>query len=648
MEVCRQIKQDVTTSHIMVLQVSASCITPHDRARGLSGGADVYLTEPVESAELLGAARALLRLYNREQETRALLKERTEQERFIKNLIDAAPSLVCLYDLQEGRSVYLNAKADHILNSILEGFPLHSPNTLMEFVHSEDLPHILHDVTRLPSMKDGEVLEFEFRLQSSSKEWRWVNLRLVVFLRDPKGHPAQILAIAQDITERKHNEQARIDGEAELLRIKQQWITELEQKVSERTIELIQSRKRLRALASELTLTEQRERQRLATDLHDYLAQLLVFGRMKLGQAKRDSKNPWTGTVSEELDQILDKALTYIRSLVAELSPPVLREFGLAIALEWLAQQMTRQELSVMVNCDLGTSIVSEDQAVLLFQSTRELLINVLKHAGTPRASVSVWIKDDKLHLCVADEGVGFNHGPLEENKKASTFGLFSIRERMEDLGGQMTIASMPGQGTKVTLMVPLVNPSPGAGHRRSGNSELPGTSITQTASDLEKGKNLRPHQTSIARVLLVDDHALLRQGLRSALEEYADIEIVGEAANGEQAVALAKSLRPDIVIMDINMPVLDGIEATHQLHRQFPNIRVIGLSVDDNRQVQEMMRKAGAVSLWTKDTDIEKIHETILLVLRSHVERHSDGGCSSSRRSRNDHLKNPSQARLC
>ena len=89
----------------------------------------------------------------------------------------------------------------------------------------------------------------------------------------------------------------------------------------ERTLELIHSRTRLRSLASELTLTEQRERQRLATDLHDYLAQLLVFGRIKLSQAKRDPKNPWSGSVPEELDEVLGKALTYIRYWSAKLGP---------------------------------------------------------------------------------------------------------------------------------------------------------------------------------------------------------------------------------------------------------------------------------------------------------------------------------------
>lgn len=625
MEVCRQIKNDVTTSHIMVMQVSASCITSDDRARGLTGGADVYLTEPIESAELIGAAKALLRLYDREEETRVLLQERTEQERFIKSLIDAAPSLVCLYDLGEHRNIYLNATADTTLRHILEGVQ-HGQESLMRLIHSDDLPRTLHYVERLPFMQDGEVLQFECRLQNPATEWRWVNLRLVIFTRDTEGKPTQILCTAEDVTERKLNEQARLQGEEELRRVQQRWTSELEAKVSERTLELIHSRERLRALATELTLAEQRERQRLATDLHDYLAQLLVFGRIKLGQAKRELKHSWTGSVPEELDDVLDKALMYIRSLVAELSPPILREFGLAMALEWLAQHMSQQDLTVTVKCDLEPSVVTEDQAMLLFQSARELLINVRKHAGTFHASVSGWIKDDTLHLCVADDGAGFDQSTTAANNAAATFGLFSIRERMEDLGGQMSLVSAPGQGTQVTLIVPLRNALTGGDNGHAVQTERPGAIATPSETDsIQYDGTLRSYprqlRNPVTRVLLVDDHTLLRQGIRSALEEYADIEVVGEAADGNQIVTLAKSLQPDIVIMDINMPVVDGIEATRLLKRELPHIIVIGLSVDNSQQMEVMMRKAGAAAFLTKDTAVEQLHDTILEVLRLPIE---------------------------
>lgn len=618
-EVCRQIKNDIATAKIMVLQVSASCVSPDDRAMGLAGGADVYLSEPVESTELIGAAKALLRLYDREEETRVLVKELTERERFIKNLMDAVPVTVYLYDLEHRRNLYANATSEDFLGCTSDQLILIGPESLKQLVYPEDLPNLLDRLARLSSLKDGEVLEFECRLQHRSLEWRWIALRNVVFARNAEGQPIQILGTAQDITDRKQNEQTRIDREEELRRAEQRWTGELEHKVAERTRELSRSRSRLRALASQLTLVEQRERQRIAGELHDYLAQLLALGRMKLSQANRDEMTLRSRGFVQESDDMLAKALTYTRFLVSELSPPILRESGLAMAIKWLAEQMTRHEMTVEVDCDIEPLRVSEDQSVLLFQSARELLINVSKHARTSHASVSVWIKDKRLFLCVADEGAGFDSNETLANGNDAKFGLFSIRERMEDLGGCMILVSAPGQGTRVTLIVPHEEtPLDRHGFLPESKSEYGPASVEQLAFDpaetedaLQGSLNLR--EASVTRVLLVDDHAMLRHGLRTVMEEYADIVVVGEATDGLQAVFLTKSLKPDVVIMDVNMPRLDGIEATRRLKKELPGTSVIGLSVSNNKEVEKAMRNAGAVSFLTKDVAIEQLHEAIL-----------------------------------
>jgi len=625
LEVCRQIKNNVATAQVMVLQVSASCVRPIDRAVGLAGGADVYLTEPVESTELLGAAKALLRLYDRDEEMRVLLKELTARERFIKSLVDAVPSTVYLYDLEHHRNLYANTKSDGFLGCTSDDLILVDPTALKQSVHQDDLPEVLQRLERLSSLKDGEILEFECRLQHRSREWRWINFRNVVFARNGEGQPIQILGTAQDITDRKQNEQSRMEREEELRRAEQRWTVLLEQKVTERTGALSDSRSRLRALASQLTLVEQRERQRIAGELHDHLAQLLVLGRMKLGQAKREELPPRSRGFIEESDDMLAQALTYTRSLVVELSPPILRESGLPQAIKWLAEQMRLRDMTVAVDCDINLEWVNDDQSVLLFQSARELLINVSKHAGTPRASISVWIKDKLLHLCVADDGEGFDSSKIWTNGKGTRFGLFSIRERMEDLGGRMSIESAPEQGTRITLIVPLERtPLKWGGVRPAGKSDYGQALVEQRTFDTAETEDALPdiisrdiRQTSVSRVLLVDDHALLRQGLRKVLEEYADIEVVGEATDGAHAVILAKSLKPDIVIMDVNMPRMDGIEATRQLKKELPGTIFIGLSVDNNEAVEEAMREAGAVSFLTKDVASEQLHETIVQALR-------------------------------
>ena len=140
------------------------------------------------------------------------------------------------------------------------------------------------------------------------------------------------------------------------------------------------------------------------------------------------------------------------------------------------------------------------------------------------------------------------------------------------------------------------------------GGSAEP-TTIEVVSAPTRQGTGQRSGRT---RVLLVDDHTLVRQGLRTVLDAYADLDVVGEAANGEEAVAMVEGLRPDLVVMDINMPRKNGIEATAEIMARFPETVVIGLSVQTNREAQDAMLKAGAAVLLTKEAAVEQLYEAI------------------------------------
>lgn len=118
-------------------------------------------------------------------------------------------------------------------------------------------------------------------------------------------------------------------------------------------------------------------------------------------------------------------------------------------------------------------------------------------------------------------------------------------------------------------------------------------------------------------RVLLVDDQALFREGLATLLSLWDDIDVVGEAGNGEEAVARGTELRPDVILMDLRMPVLDGVAATRQLRAVAPACRVIVLTTfDDDEHVFDGLR-AGAVGYLLKDVSSEKLVEAIRATAR-------------------------------
>lgn len=418
----------------------------------------------------------------------------------------------------------------------------------------------------------------------------------VTALRDDAGNVEYLLCEGMDVTELKRS-QLRLKHSAE----------DLERRITIRTAELLETQDRLRALATELNLAEQRERTRLATELHDHLQQTLVLGKFKVGHAKRLLKNqPAFLDVVTQLDEVLTDALSYTRTLVTELSPSVLRQHGLLAGLRWLADYMKKHEISVMIDVPEELHLcLPEDQEVLLFQSVRELLINAAKHAGTDHASVIVQPHGDRLSIHVRDEGQGFEPSiRAGSSNQSSQFGLFSITERMKALRGSFTIESAPGHGTTAVLTLPLAS--------QQEVHTTPSDSQPLSRSDHDKPDQAMDIRTAGIRLLLVDDHAMVRQGLRTTLEHYADILLVGEANDGQEAIDLVEKLRPQVVIMDIDMPRVNGIDATACIKARYPDTCIIGISVNAGEDNQAAMRRAGATLLITKEAAVDELYHAI------------------------------------
>ena len=132
-----------------------------------------------------------------------------------------------------------------------------------------------------------------------------------------------------------------------------------------------------------------------------------------------------------------------------------------------------------------------------------------------------------------------------------------------------------------------------------------------------------------MTRLLLVDDHQLLRQGLRRAMEE-AGFEVVGEASDGEEALRVAEGLRPEVILIDITMQVLDGIEATRRMRQHCPEARVVVLSMHGEEETVAQAMRAGAVGYLTKDCSMAEVAETVRLAAAGEGAAVSPGIASS------------------
>ena len=317
-------------------------------------------------------------------------------------------------------------------------------------------------------------------------------------------------------------------------------------------------------------------------------------------------------TVLQEIDRILDQSLGYTRSLVAQLIPPVLYQFGLLEALRWLAENVKQYGRSVEVNMECDHLTFTENEAVLLFQSVRELMMNVVKHAGVDRICLAVTLSSaDEVCIEITDQGKGFDLHLIEKHSHSSNqFGLFSIRERMSLLGGRMVIDSSSDSGTRIRLYVSLPD-------QRRPNTAFSSLDPAPMVATGIQGSS--PRTSSVFRVILVDDHAVVRQGLRSLLDAFPDIEVMGEAGDGIEAIRLTEFLQPDVVVMDVNMPKMNGIEATRQIRQNNSGIQVIGLSVCQDKETEQAMREAGAAAYLSKESAGQELYRMIVQIVRMH-----------------------------
>lgn len=519
---------------------------------------------------------------------------RASEERF-RTLADAMPQLVWTAD-PDGRVEYYNARVHQ-----LQGVSFEEATGQWRWdpaLHPDDQQRTVEAWEN--AIRHGHEYRIEHRVgvrgqNEDAGRYRWFLSRAVP-ARDSSGRIIKWYGTATDIHNLKETEQA-------LARTRD----ELEQRVAERTEELQRRADQLSQLTSELTLAEQRERHRLAKVLHDHLQQLLVgakFGLHSLA-APHQENDP---SALRRVHALIDEAIQASRSLTVELSPPILHEAGFAAALAWLARWMEQKhDLHVHLQIEEHVEVQREDVRVLYFEAVRELLFNVVKHARTREAWVELAAEDSQtFRVTVSDKGVGFDPtAALKRSPEAEGgFGLFSIRERLSLLGGKFEMDSAPGHGARFTLTGPTRGVAPAVIEESTAAAETRKARSRRAAGKAATAGTIR--------LLLADDHDVVRQGLAGVISGEADMDVIAQASDGEEAVQLTAELEPDIVLMDFSMPKLNGVEATRQIRQLRPNVQVIGLSMYEEADRARAMAEAGAAAYLSKSGNLDRLLQTV------------------------------------
>lgn len=293
-------------------------------------------------------------------------------------------------------------------------------------VHPEDLDRVLA-VSRADHV--DQPFEIEYRLRTRSGEYRWFSTRGAI-VWSPEGVPLRMSGSVRDITDRRRAVAQRAAYQA-----------------------------KLKSMASQVALAEERERRRIAVGVHDDIGQRLVLAKLELQSMRRAASEPGLAQGIDRVCTLIDQTLQDARSLAFDLSNPVLYEVGFDAAVEsWLNRQI-EQKAGIQYDfaSDLAGAKLDETMAVALFQAVREVLTNVVRHSEAKALKVRIHRARDEICVTVEDDGVGFDPAILDWSTESQRgLGLFNVKERIEYLKGRLEIHSAPGRGTTVILAVPF------------------------------------------------------------------------------------------------------------------------------------------------------------------------------------------------
>jgi PAS domain S-box-containing protein len=363
--------------------------------------------------------------------------------------------------------------------------------------------------------------------------------------------------------------------------------------------QLAERERRLQDLANRLLETREEERRRVACDIHDGLVQVAAVAHQNL-RAYAEAHAPGSTPGRERLDralQLVELTGKEARRIIATLRPAGLDASGLGALLRSRVASLRTEDWKINYVEALEEERLPAEIETALYWVVQEALANVRKHARTTRANITLRRSGKGVCLEVRDWGRGFDGAvPPEAGATGERVGLCGMRERVTLVGGEFRIHSRPGAGTSVIAEIPLHQAAPA--HEERISSPQGGASPP-------------------ARLVVADDQAVVREGLRTMLASEPGFEVVGEAADGHQALELCRTLQPDLVLMDVRMPGMNGLAATLEIKSRGYTTSILMLSTYENPDYLLEAVQAGASGYVLKDAGKRELIDAMRGTLR-------------------------------
>lgn len=522
----------------------------------MSTEADAYTQPHLTLAERVGSQIAgtisSARLYTKLAMAQEAL---VDSEELFRQMAENVRGVLWLIDFETQEILYVSPSYAEIWGrNGVKSFE--NPKFWLEGVHPEDVDRVIAAHHKLSLT--GELSE-EFRIVRPDGSMRNI-LDRGFPMRDHSGRIYRIVGLAEDVTERKLAE----DGQRELAVLE--------------------------------------ERNRMAREIHDTLAQSLTGIVLRL-QASVEMlwNDPESARAElESAGSLARESLAEARRSVSGLQPQVLGASSLVEFIQKEVDQLNETDVLVFMDVD-GQEPESIDRrnSLAALRIVQESLSNISHHAYARTARLRLAFGPGELRLNISDDGVGFDPAaPRDaETTAGQGFGLTSMQERALLAGGDFEIQSAPGMGAQVRVQIPYQT-----------NGETPRNGNFALAN----GRHVEEDPREVIRVLIVDDHELVRRGINGILNRASGVTVVGQAGDGEEAIEMIRELKPDVVLLDVQMPKMDGVETVKRLGQMGLDARVILMSIYAKDEYIFEGLRAGARGYLGKEVGRNELIEAI------------------------------------
>ncbi|WP_175940673.1 response regulator [Caballeronia sp. BCC1704] len=546
LEVCRQIKASAETAGTLVLQTSAAAVHSMDRIRGLEGGADSYLTEPVEPAELIAHVRALLRVRLAENALR-------ESEERFRQLAENIDDVFWMLDPAANRLLYVSPAYARLWNSG-DGAPTPEPGPdhWSGEIHPLDREHVAAAYRQL--LASGAPYQVEYRIPRAHGEPRWVSERASL-VRDAQGRPARIAGIVNDISERKAAEMLLRDAD----RRKDEFLAMLAHEL----------RNPLAPIRNAVDLLDPDR----APSAQNFSTVRSIIDR----QVRH---------LSRLVDDLLDVArITQGKITLRREVVDIAAAVEAAIETTQPALDRKRHRLTTKLS-DAPLFIIGD--SVRIAQVFGNLLSNASKYS-VEEGEVAIETEQvgDEVRITVRDKGIGIaadmlphifdlfvqSETSLERSEGGLGIGLPLAKTLVELQGGRIDAYSAgPHQGSEFVVWLPLAK-----------GAEVAPRAVEREPASVSGGM----------RVLLVDDSVDAATAMSLLLE--ADGFDVRTAHDATTALAISDSFAPQIILLDIGLPGMDGYTLAAEMRSRPATQDALMLAVTGYGQANDRQRSREA-----------------------------------------------------